>query len=151
MGLKTQGVPEPKVRTNRGVWLGLLAIAVTSCGLLEPDETLVPGIIQSYGSPLVFEAPDTVTAGVPFRAVVRTYGGGCISKGSVTVAIDGRIATLVPRDRQSDADFCTLELRFFSHEVDILFEGSGLGEIRVVGRVEPGDSIVVRKRAVWVR
>ena len=139
------------MKKSRAVCLCLLGIVVASCGLVGPDETLMPGVIQSYGMPLVFEVPDTVTAGVSFKAAVRTYGGGCISMGSTTLSIEGRSATLAPWDRHSNADLCTLELRYFNHEVDVLFEGRGPAEVRVVGRVQPGDSLVVRSRAVWVR
>lgn len=126
-------------------------VALAACGVIAPSEDRVPGIIESYGQGLVFEAPDTVAVGVPFAAGVRTYGGGCRKKGDVSVSIEGRHATILPIDRYENASGCNDDLAFFWHTVEVVFETPGTAELRVVGVVEPGDSLVVRRRNVEVR
>lgn len=143
--MRSRWPPFPRART------GILALALAGCGLLGPDEELRPGVIVSYGQPLLLEAPDTVDSGVPFRASVRTYGGGCISKGPTTVSVEGRTATIVPLDRHRKARYCTDDLAGFTHETEVVFQGAGPAFVAVRGRVEPGDSLVVRQRTVHVR
>lgn len=139
------------MRICRGSCLVAAALVLGGCGILGPDEEEVLGAIEFYGDPFVLEAPDTVTAGEEFTASVRTYGGGCITKGSMSVSIEGQLATLVPVDIQSSAGVCTLELRLFSHSAGIRFDGRGDAVIRVQGRKEPGGEVVTRERSIWVR
>lgn len=130
----------------------LVAAAVAGgCGILGPGEERVLGVIESYGEPLVVEAPDTVVAGAEFVVMVRTYGGGCTSKGPTSVDVSGNTATVVPWDRESGANVCTLILKYFRHTAAVRFGTPGDAVLIIRGRKEPGGELVERERTIHVR
>ncbi|HUP51566.1 MAG TPA: PH domain-containing protein [Longimicrobiales bacterium] len=101
---------------------------LAACGILGPDRVL--GSLESRSD---FSVPDSVRAGEPFVATLITGGGGCHSKGSTDVFVDGNTALIVPYDRLRGDDICTTILLRFDHSVTLRFDTPG--ETRVIARV----------------
>jgi hypothetical protein len=128
----------------------LLAVALTlsaaGCNLLgvggggttAPE----PGLLyleQPDRPPPVALSADTVAAGTPVTVTVRTRGNGCYAKGPTGVRVQGRQATITPRDRvERDAEVCSFEMRIFEHEADVVFATPGTAAVQVQAAV--GDA-----------
>lgn len=128
----------------------LILVATGCTALLGPGETRRLGVIDFYQDPVVIAVPDTVQAGAAFEVSVRTYGGGCITKGDTETQVEGLTAEVRPYDLHSGAEVCTDELRIFDHRATLAFEQAGLAEVRFHGREMPADSVVTIVRSVVV-
>lgn len=129
-------------RMNLGA-LAVLLLAASGCELvtgLEGGSRLAYIAGFDDDDPHV-TVPATVQAGAPFTVRVRTYGGGCVSKGATHVLLEGATATVVPYDRHSGAQVCTHELLMFEHAVEITFDAPGLAEVVVRGRDSSDDTV----------
>lgn len=129
-----------------------LIVAVSSCGggPAGPGDGRLLGVIAFHGHPVVVEVPDTVDAGEPFEVSVRTYGGGCLTKGDTEVEIRGRRVDVVPYDVHSGENICTDNLAVFDHRVTVTIAEPGPAEVRIRGNEMPADKEVVVTREVVV-
>ena len=138
------------MRQNGSAWL-VAAVFLCACGgLFGPEEGRRLGVIAFHGDPVVVEVPDSVGAGEPFQVSVRTYGGGCISKGDTEVEIEGRNVDVVPYDIHDGESNCTDDLALFEHRVTVTIAEPGLAEVRIRGNEMPADTQVVVTRRVVV-
>lgn len=138
-------------RRYRALWAAAVAVAAAGCStIIEPSPEERPGVIDFYQEPVVVEAPETVRAGAPFEVSVRTYGGGCLSKGETEVRKEGLSVDVRPHDIHSGADVCTQELKMFDHRATVTLHDAGVAEIRFHGQAVPGDSAVLVVRYVTV-
>lgn len=136
-----------------------LALLLPGCSDLftGPHDVARIGIVDHFGeSEGVIEAPDTVAAGAAFTVLVRTYGGGCTSKGATEVedTVEGGVlVTPVDVTREGPDVLCPAVLKRLTHEATVTFEAAGERTITVrgrrVARGEP-DEIVLIDRAVDV-
>ncbi len=133
----------------------LSATACASQGqVLEPTVELQPGILEFYDQPVQITTPDTVAVGAPATIEVKTYGGGCVSKGETRVTVEGLLAVVEPLDSvitPSPEAACTDELRFFSHIVTVEFTERGTATLRVRGRRMPAGELLEADRIIVVQ
>lgn len=130
----------------------MTAVFATACSLsLGPDfPQRVPGVISFYDQEVVVEVPDVVTAGEDFQVRIRTYGGGCITQGSVETSVVGMRADVAPYDIESGADVCTEELRMFDHVATLNFEQAGPAVVVFTGQRRPENQTVTLSRSIEV-
>ncbi len=130
-------------------------LALLGCELTEPRWDLRRGEIELGASDsLHLETPAVVTAGEPATIAVRTYGGGCVRHGEVTlVNVSGMTATIEPYDsvvvEAPDNYACLAILRMFTHNADVTFPQPGDATLRIVGMV--GGAVVTRERQLAVQ
>ena len=124
----------------------------------HPDGTVTElriGAIEHYGDPVRVEVPESVQRNQDFTVKVTTYGGGCITKGTTEVKVEGRLALITPYDwvvtRLPPNWACTLDLRLLEHTATLRFSEPGTAQIQIRGRKAPSDETVTVKRSVQVR
>lgn len=139
-------------RSPTFVALVILGVGAVSCSEpTGPESGPQPGVIRFHSDPVVVQAPDTAQAAVPFQVLVRTYGNGCVSKGSTGVQIAGSSIDVRPYDVHSGANVCTEVLNMFDHEATVTVEDAGSYAVRFIGRAMPGGSMVTIVRSVVVQ
>jgi hypothetical protein len=143
-----------------------LAVAATAALLLgacdsfyiDSDGVVIIGWVRA-DVPVTssIAAPDTVTAGEPFDAVVYSFGSTtCATPVRADVVMDGLVARVTPYVRVPDdpGTQCTADVSPRPHPVRLTFPRRGQGMIEAVGRAPDasggGEETVVR-RPVWVR
>lgn len=128
-------------------WTGLvvsLAVAV-ACddGVTEPREVQRLGILEHFGeSGDVVSLPTVVAPGEEFAVIVRTYGGGCTTKGTTRVDTVDESIRVTPLDvTVADQDAVCIDiLKRLTHRADLVVEEPGQQVILVRGRaVGAGD------------
>jgi hypothetical protein len=136
-------------------WLVLLPScdALTSGSILRERQ---PAIISYHADTVAFTVPDTVDVGENFLVTVRSYGDGCVSQGDTqSFYTNSQFADVVPFDvfvvQAAGNHVCTDILQIFPHVTVLSFNVSGTATVRVRGRTIPGDSVILRERAVYVR
>ena len=114
--------------------LATLALAITAAGLLaceDPEEfrRLINGRID-FDDPTwpLPEIPETATAGVPVQITVWTGGSGCYEYAGTDGGVDGRSATVIPRDHFIVGG-CSTHREFIEHRTTWVFEEPGTAEI----------------------
>jgi hypothetical protein len=143
--------------------LGILQLGLTSGQPAFDTESstdrsirwnLPPGERIAY-PPSVIEAPDTVTVGQAFQAVVNTIGpSGCWTADGLEVQTAGRVVGMTAWDRHSGADVCTTVLTLLAHPTNLTLDQTGEWTLKVTGRrVRDGqaDDMVTAERTVYVR
>ena len=130
-------------------WM-IVTVVVACGGPTEPEPRQELGIISFFHEPVVITAPESVEAGVPFEVSVRTYGGGCHSRGTTDVDAIGLRVNVRPYDTHSGHNLCTLPLAMFDHVAVVTVHEPGNALISFYGAAEPGDSTVVFVREVKV-
>ena len=139
------------------VALGLVAVTAgcTALGLDGARKERRPAYISSYEERSLVEAPDTVSAGAPFTVTVHTFGGGCIGPGDTVAEVQGSVVTVRPFDVVTTHlpanQVCTAAMYVYAHDVTVRVSQPGAALIRVIGRVDPGDSVTMIERPVVVR
>ena len=128
----------------------MIAMVVACGGPTEPEARKEIGVISFYHDAVVITVPDAVEAGIPFELSVRTYGGGCHTRGTTDVDVTGLRVDVRPYDIHSGHDFCTQPLLMFDHVAMVTVHESGQAIISFHGAAEPGDSAVVFVREVEV-
>lgn len=139
-------------------WALVLAVVLSGCSDLftGPHDVARIGIVDHFGqSEAVVELPDTVTAGEAFTVTVRTYGGGCTSKGSTRVedTVEGGVLiTPIDVTREGPDVVCPGILKRLTHEAAVTFEATGERTVTVRGRrVADGvDEVILLDRTVEV-
>lgn len=135
--------------------LGITAVSflLLACADVQGPgaERQEPGIIAFYGEDVVISAPDTVARGQAFPVTVRTYGGGCTSKGPTHLETAGLHATVLPFDIDSGAHICTSILNVFLHTADVRFDLAGTATVVFRGRRLPEGEAVMFERSIVVR
>lgn len=98
------------------------------------------------GSSPVLEVPDTVTAGVAFDAIVRTFGNnGCWRAAGYRESTSGMTIEITPYDESGDdgGRVCTMAIVRLPRTARVSFANAGIGTIVVRGRVSSiGGSVV---------
>ena len=135
--------------------LSILIVGLgAACGIFESDERVVIGVVdESVGVPYQpLEAPDTVTAGVPFFVTVTTVGGGCVRRTAPTLvqAPSPLARVLVPRDVERLSNVCTADLRLLERDVQLRLDQEGEATVRVIARKDHSGSgtLVIEKTIV---
>ena len=135
-------------------YLALCALAAASlaaCDTVGVAPTPYPAVLHRNDPYYeTITAPDTVVAGQPFVAVVRTSGGICARQGDTTTRVSGRVAEITPTDLAgTDPDaFCAAILTIFEHRAEVVFAEPGPATIRAVGASDyapPGSAVVVER------
>jgi hypothetical protein len=115
-----------------------LALLPACMNLLGPGTQWqrVVGVIEIGGDqPPPLHLPAEVRAGVPFTAMVVTWGSGsCTRADGAEVVWSAAGAQITPYDREAVRGVCTDDLRPYPREVTLRFEQPGETEVRVVGR-----------------
>jgi hypothetical protein len=136
--------PSTAPEAPRARALGVLQLESSTPAAAVPSDSSAEQWTPSLGDrryfilpPLVVDAPDTVSAGTPFRITVRTVGmDGCWRADSGEVAQLGDTIVIHPYDRHSGAAVCTMALAVngLEHVFAASFDTPGVGIIRVNGR-----------------
>lgn len=132
------------------VWTLMMSFLVGCDGVVGPDERRQVGVIDFFEQPTVIAVPDTVRAGEDFQVSVRTYGRGCVRQDTTEVAVEGRLAQVVPYDLHSRDGTCSDVVRAFDHAAVVRFEEAGEAEVRVVGKRLPENAMMVLAHPVVV-
>ena len=135
-----------------------LAVLVAAAALIgcdsdtpsEPQGFSVMGAIEFYDDSVQVSVPDTVAVGETFAVSVRTYGDGCVEKGSTEVQVNDLSATVTPFDRHSGAEACPDVLRTHEHQATLAFEEPGDAVVTFRGRSVPRGGIRSVARTVVV-
>lgn len=136
---------------GNGLSILLLSGFLAGCwAVVGPDEERRLGVIAFHGDPVVVGVPETAEAGAPFDVTIRTYGGGCISKGDTEVTVRGLVVDVVPYDVHSGHNVCTSELRQFEHRATVTLTNPGIAQVRFRGQSVPADTSLVVIREVVI-
>ncbi len=115
--------------------LATLAVAIAAVGIPACDDDpeqfrrLVHGRID-FDDPTwpLPQIPETATVGAPVQITVWTGGSGCYEYVQTDGGVDGRSATVIPRD-----DFivggCSTHREFIEHRTTRVFEEPGTAEV----------------------
>lgn len=140
-------------------WIaGAVAVLLVACESStgpEFERQRRPGTIEHYDDPLVLVVPDTVSAGVAFDIIIRTYVGGCDEAGGTDVVrTEGRIEVSpfdfdrIPLDPHVG---CPDRLGLIDHRATSSFDAPGVGVVVIRGREEPSLEARTVERTVVVR
>lgn len=137
---------------RRGGIAAALAVLAAACDVVDPTGySRELAYIEFYDSPVEIVVPATATVEEAITVTVRTYGGGCTSRGDTQVAVSGAVAELRPYDvTRTDGD-CPDIMRQFVHEAEVTFDQPGTAQVRVHGRTAPGGATMVEIRTVTVQ
>ena len=151
-----------KTRTENRSWpprfrfVVMLSTLTASCGILEPDERRVIGVMETFANPVLVEVPDSVAVSVPFAVSVTTYSGfhSCVTRiGDTEVGLEGSIARVTPYDYRSERTedrACTDILRIFEHQTTVRFDVPGEAVVVVIGRKWGVDALIEHEFPVHV-
>lgn len=157
------------VRSTLRYSLALLSsvagVACSSTTGTEPPSRVILGgefkrerqlaVIRFYQDPMLIEVPSVVSRGVDFEVAVRTFGNGCVTQGDTEVSIAGRTAEVRPFDvfvtQLPPNSACTDILRYYLHRATMRFTEAGVATVRVRGRAQPGNDIIVVEHVVRVQ
>ena len=118
------------------------AIASSACGITEPIEDRLIGIVdQEEGVPVV-SVPGQVVAGQEFEVTIRTVGGGCVRKGDTEVEVVRGTATVTPYDRFAlprPGLGCLPTAETFQHTAPVTFPDAGDAVVVVRVREQGSD------------
>ena len=120
-------------------------------GIVEWDRnsTRAEGAFFAESAPVVdlrldpLVAPDTVQSGVPFTAIVSTFGPStCWWEAGAEMSLEPAAATITPYDRtlETEDGDCPDSYRFLRREVELRFEHPGVAVLRVTGRKVLGSN-----------
>ena len=133
------------MRHQVSVFTLALFASLCACSLDYGYVQTLPATLElSDADSVVFLVPSTVQQDVPFDVSVRSYGGGCVTKGPFDVLTPfDTVAVLNPYEivRSGSGVVCTQELRVFTHSATLTFAQPGQVEVRVVGRDRAGVSM----------
>lgn len=115
----------------------------------------VPGALEHYGDPVLVELPARVLSGSEFVVNVKTYGGGCTTKGDAVVESAAQSAWIKPFDYDWSAVaggpvICSGDLVLFNHQVTLRFDRPGTAHVFVQGQRKPSGEIFTVRRSVQV-
>lgn len=142
--------------TGRHTLAAMLLVAAAGCGdgLIEPRDVTRRGIVEFHGDGPEVSLPASATAGEAFTVTVRTFGGGCTSKGPTVVDTVDAVVRILPHDVTTEGPnvVCPAVLRTFEHRADLTFEEAGERTVRIVGRRVDGevDEVIELDRTVTV-
>lgn len=117
------------VRRRRASAAALFAVALAGCGVSEPIEDRLVGIVdeEAEGVPAV-SVPEQVGVAEAFEVTVRTVGGACVRKGDTEVEVDGDTATITPYDHFAvprPGLGCIPTAETFQHTAELTFTSGG--------------------------
>lgn len=134
----------------------VLAVAAGCSGddVAGPGDVTRLGIVEFHGDGPEVTLPASATIGEEFTVTVRTFGGGCTSKGPTRVDTVDAVIRILPLDVVPDDPdaVCPAVLRIFEHQADLAFEEAGERTVRIVGRRVDGevDEVIQLNRTVTV-
>ncbi len=129
--------------------LSIAAIACQESTAARSERSI--GFIENEPADRVISAPSTVTAGQAFDVTVTTYGNSCVSAAGADVEIDGITARITPYDFRRTDQTCLDYSAPYPRTVQLRFDLSGEGIIRVSGRSHQSSQLVTVQRSVFVR
>jgi hypothetical protein len=145
----------------KSVFYAALLVGTSACDLFYPDEAVSErrlATIDYYSEQQAVEVPDTVSAGRVFLVRIRTFGGGCISKGDTEVAVEEQAST--PRVEITPHDYelvelprntgCTDDLRTYDHWALPLLNRVGVATVVFCGRRKPENDQITVTKSVFV-
>jgi len=131
--------------TRSALPTALLLALLSACGVAEPLEDRLVGILVfEDGTPAV-DLPDTVRAGTPFEVSVTTIGGACIRRDETDVEVAGSTATVTPWDRFAiprPGLGCLPSASTLDHRASITFAAPGPAAVLVRGREDGSEEIL---------
>lgn len=119
--------------------IGVLSawLAFAACGVAEPLEDRLIGILHEQDGQPDVAVPLQVGASEPFVVTVRTLGGACVRKDETELDVAGATATVTPYDRYAiprPGLGCLPAASTYEHTATVTF-------------TEPGDAwVIVRVR-----
>ena len=118
------------------------ALALGACqSLLGAGTVAEPALIIFYGDTSRIAAPDSVSQGATFTVRFRTFAGGCTREVARTeVRVTGPTVEIRPYNLRQEADACTSDLLFLTHEATVRLTAPGVATIRVLGEQRGGTS-----------
>lgn len=122
-----------------------VAVTLAACGVAEPLEDRLVGILVLEDGAPVVDVPDTVRAGTPFEVSVITVGGACIRRDDTDVEVDGATATVTPWDRFAiprPGFGCLPSTSTLDHTASVTFSSPGAATVVVRGREDGADEVL---------
>jgi hypothetical protein len=123
-------------------------------GVLAAGLGLRPGIILFYDDSVRIDVPASAAIGDSVTIGVKTYGGGCVTKGETRVSRSGLAVEISPFDRVTDPGpqgACTQVLRILNHDVVLVLDRPGTVDVVIRGREWPADQEFVQRHPITVR
>lgn len=111
-------------------------------------------VVYHHEDPAVLEVPETGRVGEPITVQVTTYGGGCVRDDTTVATVAGLQADIVPYQQiftPGPRGGCTRDLRITRRSVRVVFGTPGPARVRLIGRAQPGDSLIRLERQVTIR
>ena len=131
----------------------IVASLAGACRVFTDDEFVVqPAQLHFYDHEPSLTVPTTVARNALFDVEFITYGGGCLETARNRVVTAGMEVDIysTQRDMSSGVAACPDILRFETNRVTLTLTGTGTAVIRVHGKREPGNEILVLERQVTV-
>ena len=135
--------------------MSVLVFAALGCG--GEESVLEVGVIEYLGREGEIAGLDAAfEVGMPRRVVVETFGGGCVTQGSIEVVEEEEVTYLTPFDRRfipPDDGGCISVLFTYRHEIELSFHEVGTRHVVVKGRGvdEVGEFLVEREYSLEVQ
>lgn len=122
------------------------ALVMGACGVAEPLEDRLVGIIDEEEGVPVVSVPAEVGVGQEFEVAVTTVGGACVRMGETEVELAGATATVTPYDHFAiprPGLGCLPTAETFRHTVGVVFPEAGdasvVVRVREMGSIEAMD------------
>ncbi len=123
-------------------------------GVISAGLGLQPGILQFYDDPVLIDVPQSAAVGKPVMIAVKTYGGGCITRGETRLTQSGLSVEIAPFDKVTEPgpqEACTDDLRIFEHDVVVMFDTPGSAKVVIQGREWPKNREFSREYRIAVQ
>lgn len=123
-------------------------------GVISAGLGLQPGILKFYDDAVLIDVPQSATVGNPVMIAVKTYGGGCITRGETRLTQSGLSVEVAPFDKVIDPGpqgACTDDLRIFEHGVVVVFDTPGSANVVIQGREWPKNREFSREYSIAVQ
>jgi hypothetical protein len=132
----------------------IAALAASACGIAEPIEDRLIGIVAEEEGVPVVSVPQQVAATEEFEVTVRTRGGACVRKGETEVELAGDTAKITPYDHYQiprPGIGCLPTAETFQHTVIVTFVDPGEAVVVVRVREPESDEVTELQYLVSVR
>ena len=141
-----------------------VVVLCTSAGCLGGGPSHAPSVrpgepalsdLAFYGDTSTVELPTSTKVGEVVTLRFTTFGGGCITPGSVDVELSGLRAEVRPYLEKRPAELpdtvvCLADLRMDRRVAHLRFERPGEATVRIIGHAAPEDRPLVLERKLRV-
>ena len=129
----------------------MVASLAGACRVFTDDEFVVqPAILQFHDHEPSLTVPATVARNATFDVEFMTYGGGCLEAARNRVVTAGMEVDIYSTQRDMSSVACPDILRFETNRVTLTLPATGTAVVRVHGKREPGNEVLVLERQVTV-